>query len=89
MPVIEMISTMQSPPALKKLKPHVSLGDIERGTGINHPQLSRIFNGKRNMKMTTANRIANFLQVSVDDLLSAIEEAKLQPDSRFNRRRTA
>ncbi len=47
-----------------------TLGEISRGARINRAHVTRIFNGKRNLTLDTAQRISGFLGVPIEALLS-------------------
>ena len=48
-------------------------GDVHRGTGIAHAQISRIFSGKQSMSLASALRIAGYLGLSVERLSSILK----------------
>lgn len=65
----------ETPRALRLISKDRTMGDVERATGISRSGLSRIFNGQRNPSVHNARRIAQYLNVTVDDLLAAVQEA--------------
>lgn len=51
----------------------LSLGEIARGSGITRPHVTRIFNGKRELSLRSAQKLASFLGVSIDSLLGFLQ----------------
>lgn len=82
MPTIDMLHNMETPRSLRSISPQTSIGDVARGTGISVSHVSRIFNGRRMPRLDTAQKIANYLQVTVDQLMAAINEGLASPDPR-------
>jgi transcriptional regulator with XRE-family HTH domain len=54
-----------------------SLGEISRGSGVSRPHVTRVFNGKRGMSLTVAERIAGFLGIPIDALLGFLRRPTL------------
>jgi transcriptional regulator with XRE-family HTH domain len=66
--------TLSSPPALSLLDVHtalssVSLGDIERATGLTRPHISRVLRGLSNPSVGSLHEIARAMGVREAELL--------------------
>jgi DNA-binding phage protein len=50
-----------------------TLGEISRGSKVDRPHLTRIFNGKRNPSLATAQRICGFVGVPIEAFLDMLK----------------
>lgn len=50
-----------------------TLGEISRGSGVSRPHVTRVFNGKRQMSVKVARRIAGFMGISLDSLVGFLQ----------------
>lgn len=66
----------QTPDTLTRLSPGATLGSVSRGTGMDMTFLSRVFGERRSASIQTVQKIAAYLGVTVDALLTELGREK-------------
>ena len=51
-------------------KKQISMGELEKGIGVSQGYLSRVGSGKKGISLEIAIKIADYFEISVDDLLN-------------------
>jgi transcriptional regulator with XRE-family HTH domain len=71
-PIRRRYTKNQTPDTLTRLAADATLGSVARGTGLDMTYLSRVFGERRSASIQTMQKIAAYLGVTIDALLTEL-----------------